>query len=302
MKISEIAKLSGYSFCGKDFNVDSIRYAEYAEDTSIAIIKNIDSINKTKARCILVEPKIIDIDKTIIFTGDPIEIAIVKIAQVLEDSKNNFNELSIHQKVDNYFLGKNVIIGSDTIIAPNVFIDNNAVIGHRCYIGPNSYIGSDSIIKDNVSIGASSTIGANSFYHYYENDCLHELKGLGRVIIEKNVSIGSNTVIQKGTFSDTKIGESCKIGNLIDIGHDVIIGNNCKIVSQTGIASNVKIKNNVTIYGQVGISNDISIEDNACIYAKSLVCKNVKSNEIVSGIYACNHLDNLKMIVKLRRL
>ena len=53
---------------------------------------------------------------------------------------------------------------------------------------------------------------------------------------------------------------------------------------------------------QVGIINNILIENNACIYAKSLISKNVKYNQKVSGIYACNHFENLKMQAKLRQL
>ena len=55
MRVSEISKLIGYEFCGEDININSISYAENADDTSIAIIKSIDSINKTKAKCILVD-------------------------------------------------------------------------------------------------------------------------------------------------------------------------------------------------------------------------------------------------------
>ena len=185
MRVSEISKLIGYEFCGEDININSISYAENADDTSIAIIKSIDSINKTKAKCILVDSPIININKTIIYAGDPIELAVVKIARLFESDKNNLNELSLYQQVDNYFLGNNVTIGLGTVIAPNVCIDNNVTIGCKCYIGPNTHIGSDTIIKDNVNIGASSTIGESSFYHYYEDNCLQEFKGIGRVIIEK---------------------------------------------------------------------------------------------------------------------
>ena len=61
------------------------------------------------------------------------------------------------------------------------------LFGCKCYIGPNTHIGSDTIIKDNVNIGASSTIGESSFYHYYEDNCLQEFKGIGRVKLLKKM-------------------------------------------------------------------------------------------------------------------
>lgn len=155
-------------------------------------------------------------------------------------------------------------------------------------------------MKD-VSIGDGTIIGAESFYHYFDNG-LQEFEGLGTVIINDNVSIGSNTIIQRGTFSDTLIGARSRIGNLIDIGHDVFIGHDCKIVSQTGIASNVRIKNYVTIYGQVGVANGINIGNQAVVYAKSLVTKNIDDNQHVSGMYARDHIDELRIQAKLRKL
>ena len=301
MRISEIARKSGYEFCGKDVDVNTIRYAECAGDKSIAIVENTDGIERVKARCILVNPTIINTDKSIIYTSDSIEFASLKIAHILkEDILQRSHKLNYHQQ-DNYYLGENVSIGDNTAIGPNVCIDNDVIIGSHCYIAANTHIGCGVIIKDSVKIGDSSTIGADSFYHYYENG-LQEFVGLGTVIIEDNVSIGSKTIIQRGTFSDTIIGTRSKIGNLIDIGHDVIIGHDCKIVSHTGIASNVKIKNYVTVFGQVGIANDVCIGEKAVIYAKSLVTKDIKDSQHVSGIYARDHVEELKTQAKLRRL
>lgn len=301
MKISEIAIQSGYEFCGDDIDVNSLRYAEYAEDNSIAIVKNTDCIEKIKAKCILLQPNIIKTDKSIIFVTDSIEFASVKIARILQENRGDFPQIVKYRQKDNFYFGENVSIGSNTVIGPNVCIDNNVVIGNDCYIAPNTHIGDGTIIKDYVKIGDGSTIGSDSFYHYYE-DGLQEFKGMGSVIIEENVSIGSKTIIQRGTFSDTIIGTRSKIGNLIDIGHDVIIGHDCKIVSQTGIASNVKIGNYVTIYGQVGISNNVCIGERAVVYAKSIVTRHVKKNQNISGIYARNHVEELKMQAKLRRI
>lgn len=299
MKISEIAERCGYEYCGEDIEVDSIRYAEYAENNSIAIVKVVEEIEKTKANCLLLKPMLVNTKKSIIFTGDSLELASVKIAQFLQEKQQSKR---INYTVqEGYYIGENVTIGKNTFIAPNVFIDDNVVIGNNCSIAMNSHICSGVIIKNEVKIGDGSIIGADSFYHYYEEG-LREFIGLGTVIVEDDVSIGSYTTIQRGTFSDTIIGARSRIGNLIDIGHDVIIGHDCKIVSQTGIASNVNINNFVTIYGQVGVANDISIGDKAVVYAKSLVTKNVKEKQQVSGIYAREHAEDLRIQAKLKKL
>lgn len=300
MKISEISRRCGYEYCGKDIDVETIRFAEYAFADSIAIVEKKESINKINAPCILVTPSFIDTEKTIIFAGDSLEVASVKIARLLQKTKI-LSTMSLYRQNGHYFVGENVSVGKNTFIGPNVYIENNTVVGNDCYISANVHIGQGVVIKNGVKIGDNSTIGADSFYHYYDNG-LQEFEGIGAVIIEDNVSIGSKTIIQRGTFSDTVIGHNCRIGNLIDIGHDVLIGHDCKIVSQSGVASNVKIGDYVTIYGQVGIANNVCIGDWATIYAKSLVSKNVLEKQHVSGMYARDHIEELRIQAKLRKL
>lgn len=303
MKVCELAKKCGYEFVGKNIDVDSIRYAAAADVNSIAIAKSVKEIDCTKANCVLISLAFVDTDKTLIYSSDPLELASVKIAKVLAEANGQtIYKKTTYKKQLDYFVGKNILIGRKTIISPNVYIEDDVQIGGECYVEPNVHIGRGTIIGSRVYIGSGSSVGANSFYHYYEDNQLVEFPGLGKTIIYDGVSIGNNTTIQRGTFSDTIIQKECKIGNLIDIGHDVEIGINCKIVSQTGIASDVHIGNYVQIFGQVGVANNISIGDYAVVLAKSLVAKNILLGQKVSGMYAREHSEELKIQAKLRRL
>ncbi len=302
MKISELAQKCGYEYCGRDCEIHSIRYAAAADEDSIAIITNRGEVEATRANCIILLPIFVNTKKTMLFASGSIESAVVRVAKVLLENKEIFLQHTCkYSKVENYYSGKNVKIGNGTVISPNVYIDNDVIIGESCYIEPNVHIGSGTVINENVFIGSGSSIGAKSFYHYYD-DKLMDFPGLGKTIINRAVSIGNNTTIQRGTFSDTIIGEDCKIGNLIDIGHDVTIGRGCKVVSQVGVASNVTIGNFVQIYGQAGISNNVRVGDFATIFAKSSVTKDVSDGQKVSGLYAREHSEELRIQAKLRRL
>ena len=301
MRISDIAKSCGYEFCGNDIEVDSVRFAEYARENSIAIIKKSECVASTKAKCVLVEPMLLNTDKSIIFAADPLEYASVKIARILQKESARLPQQMKYRQQDCFYLGENVTIGCDTFIGPNVFIDSDVVIGRNCYISANAYIGAGVVINNGVKVGAGTIVGADSFYHYYDNG-LQEFAGLGNVIIEEDVSVGNKTTIQRGTFSDTVIGARSRIGNLIDIGHDVVIGHDCKIVSQTGIASGVIIKDYATIYGQVGVSNGVCVGERAVVCAKAFVTKDVMDNQHVSGMYARDHGEELRIQAKMRRL
>lgn len=300
MRVSEIADRCGYEYCGEDLEVDSLRFAVCAGHNSIAIAQPADCIGEIEAQCILIQPALINTDKTIIFAGDSIEYAAVKIARLLQAEKGIRSRSVKYQQHDHYFIGEHTVIGKNTYVGPNACIDDDVIIGDDCFIAPNVHIGTGTIIHNGVRIGSGSFVGSDSFYHYYD-DGLQEFEGLGVTMIREGVSIGNNTTIQRGTFSDTIIGARSKIGNLIDIGHDVCIGHDCKIVSQTGIASNVKVGNYVTIYGQVGVANHVTIGDKAVVYAKSLVTKNVNAGKHVSGMYARDHIEELRMQAKLKK-
>lgn len=301
MRISELSKKCGYEFFGNDCIVRSIRFAQFAEEDSIAIVKDIYEIENTKAKCVLLEPTFVKTNKTVLFISDDLNIAMVRIAKALMENQDIcFKQYIKYEKEKDYYIGKNVNIEGNTVISPNVYIDNDVSIGENCYIEPGVHIGNGTIIGNDVYIGNGSSIGAKSFYHYYDKELL-EFPGLGKVIIGDNVNIGNNTTIQRGTFSDTIIGQNSKIGNLIDIGHDVNIGINCKIVSQTGIASNVFIGDYVQIFGQVGISNNIRIGNYCQILAKSLVTKNVMDGKKVLGIFAREYSEELRIQAKLHQ-
>lgn len=302
MKIRKIAELCGYEFCGADCDIRTISFADKASADSLAIVHTQKEIFSTSARAVLTEPKFIKTDKTLLFISDSLDVAAIKVVNLLVQS----GEIKLYGKsayriVNGYFVAANVIIGEDTVISPNVFIDEDVKIGSHCIIEPNVQIKGGSVIGDNVHISSGSVVGADAFCHYNDNG-LKTFSGIGRVLIGNQVEIGCHTVIQRGTFSDTVIGNESKIGNLIDIGHDVQIGNHCKIVSQTGIAGHVSIGNGVEIYGQTGIVNNVVIGDEAVVMAQSLVTKNVPARECVSGRFARKHSEELRRRANLNRL
>ena len=64
------------------------------------------------------------------------------------------------------------------------------------------------------------------------------------VHIGDNSIIGSNSVISKGTFGFTTVGNNTMIDTLVQIAHNSQIGNNVTITGGSNIGS-VKIEDNV---------------------------------------------------------
>ena len=73
-----------------------------------------------------------------------------------------------------------------------------------------------------------------------------------------NVEIGCNNTIDRGSLSNTIIGDGTFLDNQVHVAHNVKIGKNCIITGQVGFAGSSKIGNRVMIGGQAGISGHLN--------------------------------------------
>tara|TARA_B100000686_G_scaffold58732_1_gene63067 strand:- start:678 stop:1034 length:357 start_codon:yes stop_codon:yes gene_type:complete len=114
------------------------------------------------------------------------------------------------------------------------------------------------------------------------------------VLIGNNVEIGCNNTIDRGSLSNTVIGNNTFLDNQVHIAHNVKIGSNCVITGQVGFAGSSSIGNKVMIGGQAGISGHIKIGNNVQIGGGSGVIKNIPNNTKVMGYPAKNIRNFLK--------
>ena len=198
---------------------------------------------------------------------------------ITEISKKKFKKTKFGSNV---IIGKNVKIGSNTFIGHNSIIESNVVIGRNCTIGSNVII-KKSIIGNNVLILDGAIIGKKGFGFFPTKDKNIRYPHIGMVVIGDNVEIGCNNTIDRGSLSNTVIGDNTFLDNQVHIAHNVKIGKNCIITAQVGFAGSAKLGNQVLIGGQAGISGHISIGNNVQIGGGSGVIKNVPDNTKVMG-------------------
>ena len=201
-----------------------------------------------------------------------------------------YNKLNVGKNV---LIGDNVIIGKKCSIGHNTIIEKNVRIGDHCNIGSNVIL-KNSVIGNNTNILDGSIIGKKGFGFYPGKEINIRYPHIGSVIIGNNVEIGCNNTIDRGSLSDTVIGDGTFLDNQIHIAHNVKIGKNCIITGQVGFAGSSTIGNRVMIGGQAGISGHLSVGDNVQIGGGSGVIKNIPSNTKVMGYPAKNIRNFLK--------
>ena len=101
--------------------------------------------------------------------------------------------------------------------------DNKSIIKSNVHIGKNCIIGSNVIIEnallgDNVIIKSGTLIGQTGFGFNFEKKKRIKFPHIGRVIIENDVLIGSFCTIDRGSLTDTVVGEFTSL----DLNHKLI--------------------------------------------------------------------------------
>lgn len=197
---------------------------------------------------------------------------------------------------DSSKIHSSVQLGNNVVIGPNVVIEKGCVIRDNSIIEANSIIKSETRIGQNVKIGSNCVIGGVGFgYQKAESGEFERFPHFGSVIIKNDVSIGSNTCIDRGSLSNTVLENGVKVDNLVHIAHNVKIGKNSLIIANAMIAGSVEIGENCWVAPSSSIRNGVRIGNNVTIGLASLVTKNIEDNQVVTGSPAVPLTDFKKM-------
>lgn len=202
------------------------------------------------------------------------------------------------------YIGKKCHIGTNAKIYPHAYIGDNVIMGNNCIIHSGAKICSDTRIGNNCEIFPGAVIGADGFGFAPQPDGTYKsIPQIGNVILEDNVSIGSNTTVDCATMGSTIIRKGAKIDNQVQIAHNVIIGENTVIAAQTGISGSTEIGKNCVIAGKAGIVGHIKIADHTTIGANTGISKSIKKpGETLFGYMAMEVKDFLRSYTLFKNL
>ncbi|RED11205.1 UDP-3-O-(3-hydroxymyristoyl)glucosamine N-acyltransferase [Pontivivens insulae] len=224
-------------------------------------------------------------------------------------------------------IGPYVVIGPQVAIGARARIEAHVSIGARSVVGDDAQIFAGCRIAHDVRIGdrfigqSNAVIGGDGFSFvspqpsaaetYMATGSIEQsmkvteyvrINSLGGVVIGDDVEVGPAATIDKGTVTDTRIGNGTKLDSQAHVGHNVQIGENVLLCGQSGIAGSTKIGDRVILGGQVGVADNISIGADSIALAGSGVTTRVPERTVVMGYPALKQDVFLNIFKAMRRL
>ena len=194
---------------------------------------------------------------------------------------------------DTSIIGKNAVIGENTIIEPGAFIDEGVVIGSNCLIQSGARIYPGVNIGNQTVVGANTTIGLDGFaVEKDEEGNSYRIPHLGGVLIGDRVIISSLCNIHAGTINPTVIENYVQLDSLVHIAHNCHIRESVFIAASAEISGSVLVENGVFVGPNTSIINKISIGSNSIIGLGAVVTKSFSANSTIAGNPA-DHTYNL---------
>ncbi|UCE99072.1 MAG: UDP-3-O-(3-hydroxymyristoyl)glucosamine N-acyltransferase [Planctomycetota bacterium] len=298
--LSELAEYVGGRVVGNpDVLIKSASTLGRAGEGDISFLANNKyekHIRTTKASAVIVGKETTDTSVPLLVTEDPyyafMQIMVllhghrkhkkvgISSRALISDSAKIGADCHIHDFVTIEDTAK---VGDGCIVYPGVWIGRGVQIGNDCIIYPNATVYDGCRIGNRVIINANTTIGEDGFGYATHKGVHHKIPQIGTVVIEDDVEIGACCGIERGTLGDTVIGQGCKLGDLVAIGHGTKIGSYSLLVAQVGVAGSTTLGHHCVVGGQVGIVGHINIGNNVTIAAQAGVINDIPEGKVVLG-------------------
>ena len=200
-------------------------------------------------------------------------------------------------------IGSDAKIGEGALIHTGARIGSRVTIGARAIIHQNAVIGADGFSFVTPQMGAVEAAKAGGGSRSdTQNTSLARIHSLGAVTLGDDVEVGACTTIDRGTLTDTRIGNGTKLDNQVQVGHNVQIGNTCMLCAQVGIAGSAVVGDRVVLGGKVGVADHVKIGSDVLVGAASAVATNIPSRNIMMGVPAVKRDEALRGVMAIRRL
>jgi UDP-3-O-[3-hydroxymyristoyl] glucosamine N-acyltransferase len=181
-------------------------------------------------------------------------------------------------------VGADCEIGSGTVLHANVTLYDGVRLGSDCELHAGVVLRDGVAIGDRAIIHSGAVLGADGFgYEFDEQGLLEKVPQVGGVSVGDDVEIGANTTIDRARLGVTRIGNRCKIDNLVQIAHNCELGDDSVVISQAGFAGGARLGRGVAVLAQAGVLGHVHVGDGAVIGARAGVKDDVPAGARMFG-------------------
>jgi UDP-3-O-[3-hydroxymyristoyl] glucosamine N-acyltransferase len=201
------------------------------------------------------------------------------------------------------FIDEDVQIGSNAVLHSLVSVYRGAKIGDdffahsRVTVREASRVGNRVLLQNGVVIGSDGYgFARQADGHWYK------IRQSGVTVIGDDVEIQANSVIDRATIGETRIGHGTKIDNLVQVGHACKVGEDTLLCGQVGLAGTTRVGSGCILAGQVGVAGHLTIGDGSTLTAQTGVPNDVPAGVVYSGYPAMDNLAWRKSVTVFNRL
>ncbi len=239
-------------------------------------------------------------DEPAVWRVDDLRLALARLSRRL-DARPPVSAAGVHPSavVDpSAVLGARVAVGAMAVVGSQVRLGDDVVVGPGCVVAEGAQIGAHSVLRERVVVGdgvrlgarclvqAGAVLGSDGFGFALGPRGAERVHHLGGVIVGDDVEIGANACVDRGTLTDTVIGDRTKVDNLVQLAHNVHVGRDVLIAGHSGVAGSTTIGDGVVIGGAAGITDHVTVGPGARIGGGAVVTKDVPAGASWGGFPA----------------
>lgn len=205
------------------------------------------------------------------------------------------------------YVGRGVKVGARAVIHAHCAILDGVTVGDDCVLYPGVVVREGCVIGDGTIIQPGAVIGADGYGFAFEKNGPRgprhfKVPQIGKVVIGREVEVGANTCIDRGTVGDTQVGDGVKLDDLVMIAHNAEIGPLSLLAGCSAVAGSTKLGPGVVLGGQVGVIGHLDIGAGARVAAGSRVLTDLPAGSENGGYPAVNQAHWLREQASRQRL
>jgi UDP-3-O-[3-hydroxymyristoyl] glucosamine N-acyltransferase len=282
--------------------VDRIGSLETADERTIGFVSGAryaGRISSTRAGCLIVSPAQRDAAAArgaAIVCADPY-LAFARLTQWWAGRLRAMHEPGVHPSAivePGAVIDAQAVVGALAFVGTGAHIEAGASVGPQCHVGAGAVVGPSTALGPRALLAAGCRIGARGIVHSGAvigadgfgfapvgdgSGRWEKIEQLGGVAIGDDVEVGANTCIDRGALEDTRIGDG------VQIAHNVSIGDHTALAGCVGVAGSARIGKRCTFGGAAMILGHLEIVDDVHVTAGTLVSRSIRQSGTYSGSF-----------------